>query len=84
MERITRKDCEGLLRRLTAQTDLEMSPVHWPVPEGALLIQDESGVKRVVTGSGNGVADNGWPGFSTYRELWGFLRGMVALAEMRA
>ena len=71
-DRITRKDCEGLLRRLTAQTNTE-----------PLAIHEESGVKRVVSPRGSGLTDHGWPGFLTYRELSYFLRGMVALAELR-
>jgi hypothetical protein len=57
--------------------------------EGELTLWDESGVKRLCAyvmsdgGTPTAVRDIG-PGFSTWRELYGFLQGMIQAEYLRA
>ena len=83
--RITRAWCEKRLRlycELSGQrTDARIMSPEW---DGSLLINDESGVKRIVTGSGTSAyGRNIGPGFTSWRELDSMITGMIEAEYLR-
>ena len=76
-DRITRKFCEGQLQRIAAMSGRPLAGMY-PHKPGGLLLQEESGVKRlcVIPDDGRGVSDRGLPGCLTWRELSVLLRGI--------
>lgn len=83
MERITRRFCEGQLRRIAAMSGREVA-TSYPYSAGSLLLNDESGVKRlcVATGERGGLSDMSLPGCTTWRELSTLLRGIEGGLEL--
>lgn len=81
-QRETRTTCEALAATIASAAAVPMAYTWGDRSSGALLISDESGVKRVRCYVAPDEHGNGWgehdigPGFLTWRELAGFLRGM--------
>lgn len=78
--------CESRLREYAAATGAQVVE-SWgsPPPAGALVLWDESGVKRLrecVGDGSHGVSDVG-SGFTSWSELYGFLDGMCEAERRR-
>src|SRR5262245_52610914 len=79
-DRITRIYCQRQLERIGRRADLEVVELNsppYPETQERYFLSDESGVKRLRRSCppGSGEHDVG-PGFTTWRELSDFLRGM--------
>jgi len=51
--------------------------------DGTLVLHDESGVKRICQGVDTSALRTIGPGFLTWRELYGFIQGLIAAEELR-
>ncbi len=89
-DRVTQVTCAQTLDRYcrtSGQRAREYRAGFKPL-EGDLTVWNESGVKRLRAyvmsdgGTPTAVRDIG-PGFSTWRELYGFLQGMIAAEDLR-
>lgn len=77
-DRIRRVQCQGILERYARLADRRTTWGTEGEPwDGCLVLHDESGVKRLCQGVDNSALRNIGPGFLTWRELYGFLGGMV-------
>ena len=81
-DRITETTCWQVLDRFGRLTGRSVSRSWGDRSEGALHLSSESGVKRLRRHSGPGVADVG-PGFTSWRELYGFLVGLCEAEYLR-